>query len=290
MKRIHIVGSGPRTGTTLLAEVMHTCFKIDHHCEHEAPICTDEPKSGAIFLTKLPGEISSVKWPLRLNSELYVICVIRDPRDSIVSRHGSQPDVYWAGLRSWKEFCKIFPKLASRPRFIYFRYEDFVSEPNKIQRHIKENIPFLNETHKFSDYHLLATPSVDSIKALKSVRPIAPVGVGSWKKHLPRIKEQVSIHGDITSELIAHGYEMNSDWESALDGIEDREFPQNLPQFISVREHMRHAKTQWIEVFNILCRRINIDPRPIKVPFIFFKTFFKSLLKITLKPILIRFK
>jgi len=290
MKRIHIVGSGPRTGTTLLAEVMHTCFDIDHHCEHEAPICIDEPKSGAVFLTKEPGEILSIKWPLHLNPELYVICVIRDPRDSIVSRHGSQPDVYWTGLRYWKEFFKIFPKLASHPRFIYFTYEDFVSEPNKIQRYIKENIPFLNETHKFSDYHLVATPSENSIKALKSVRPIAPVGLGSWKQHLTRVKEQVSIHGDITSELIAHGYEMNADWESTLGGIEDREFPQNRPQFISLRDRIRHAKIQWIEVFNILCRRINIDPKPIKAPFIFLKAFLKSLLKITLKPILNRAK
>ena len=36
MKRIHIVGSGPRTGTTLMVKLMSTCFKIDHAVDHES--------------------------------------------------------------------------------------------------------------------------------------------------------------------------------------------------------------------------------------------------------------
>jgi hypothetical protein len=36
VKRIHIVGAGPRTGTTLLAESMAACFAIDVFEPHEA--------------------------------------------------------------------------------------------------------------------------------------------------------------------------------------------------------------------------------------------------------------
>ena len=56
MKRIHIIGSGPRTGTTLLAEAMTACFDIDQYVEHEARIFKDEPLKGNIFLTKYPSD------------------------------------------------------------------------------------------------------------------------------------------------------------------------------------------------------------------------------------------
>ena len=39
MERLHIVGLGPRTGTTLLAECMATCFEIDAFEPHEASLC-----------------------------------------------------------------------------------------------------------------------------------------------------------------------------------------------------------------------------------------------------------
>lgn len=282
MKRIHIIGSGPRTGTTLLAEVMHTCFQIDHHCEHEASICTDEPTSGEIFLTKQPGEISAVKWPLKLNPELYVLCIIRDPRDSIVSRHGSTPDSYWTGLRYWKQFVKLHPDLIGHPRFIYFKYEDFVSEPDEIQAYILRRLPFLRKLHNFTEYHFHSKPSKKSINALKSVRPIQPKGVGAWKKHLPRVKEQMHIHGDICSELIYYGYEENNDWAASLEGIHYVGFEQNRPQVIGFRDTWRHKKNQLLEVLNIILRRANIPPALIKRPFMLCA----SVAKKTVKPIL----
>lgn len=278
MKRIHIVGSGPRTGTTLLAEVMHTCFEIDHHCEHEASICTDEPTGGEIFLTKEPGEILSIKWPLKLNPNLYVICVIRDPRDSVVSSHGSQPNIYWTGLRYWKEFVKLFPYFARKPRFLYFKYEDFVTNPDEIQDYIKARIPFLKELHRFSEYHLVAKPSEASVKALKSVRPIAPAGLGAWKTQIPRVKEQVLKHGSITLDLIEHGYEENEAWESVLIGAETENFEQHRPQFIRWRDWIKHAGIQLIEVFNIVMRKLKVNPKPIKLPFLVVYKGFKNFL------------
>ena len=38
MRRIHIVGCGPRTGTTLMAELMGTCFDINASCQHEESV------------------------------------------------------------------------------------------------------------------------------------------------------------------------------------------------------------------------------------------------------------
>jgi len=264
MKRIHIIGSGPRTGTTLLAEVMHTCFNIDNHCEHEASIFTNEPKSGNIFLTKQPGEILAVKWPLRLNPNLYIICIIRDPRDTVVSSHGRQPDVYWTGLRYWKQFVKLHPRLSMHPRFISFHYEDFVSYPDKIQAKIMDAIPSLEKTHKFSEYHLYARPSSKSLNALKSIRPISPSGVGVWIRHLARIKEQITIHGSISDELIQHGYENDYNWEKCLVDVDFTRFKQNRPQFIRLRDRLEHQSHQLLEVLNILLRTLKSSLRQSK--------------------------
>ena len=66
MKRIHIVGSGPRTGTTLIAEMMIACFEIDLHTEHEDSIYTWPPYRGNIFLTKKPRDILVIEPILRI--------------------------------------------------------------------------------------------------------------------------------------------------------------------------------------------------------------------------------
>ena len=104
MKRIHIVGSGPRTGTTFLAEMMIACFAIDVHTEHEDSIYTWLPYVGDIFLTKKPRDILVIEPVLRIMRNLYVIYMARDPRDMIVSKHEKDPDRYWANLKFWKTY------------------------------------------------------------------------------------------------------------------------------------------------------------------------------------------
>ena len=41
MRRIHIVGSSPRTGTTLLTELLTCCFQPEGFCEHELSIFSE---------------------------------------------------------------------------------------------------------------------------------------------------------------------------------------------------------------------------------------------------------
>lgn len=260
MKRIHIVGCGPRTGTTLLAEVMAACFHIDHTCEHEASICADQPKEGNCFLTKDPGDMANVGLPLALNPELYVVCIIRDPRDSVVSFHKKSPGEYWTGLRFWKLFVRKYDKLSKHPRFILIKYEDLVRNPNRIQRLLTDQMPFLAVKHRFTEYHLMANPSELSVKALKELRPIDPNSIGNWKKHLPRIKQQILIHGSISEELIRFGYEPDKSWECILDGIREKNYKTVRPEFIGCWDVIRHKNRELKESINILIRRVGLDP------------------------------
>ena len=85
MKHIHITGTSPRTGTTLMAEAMIACFEIDEYTDHEDPIYSLPRGNPDIFLTKNPQDTLVAKSFLRLFPDLYIICMIRDPRDIIVS-------------------------------------------------------------------------------------------------------------------------------------------------------------------------------------------------------------
>jgi len=265
MKRIHIIGSGPRTGTTLLAEVMSVCLNIDQTVAHEARIYKDEPLVGNIFLTKYPSDYYAINLPLKLNPNLYVVCIIRDPRDAIVSKHGSKPNTYWAGLRYWKLFVPYWNKLSKHSRFITINYEEFVSNPDGIQNYLLKKIPFLKDNEKFSNYHKIALPNAKAINALKGVRPIKPVGIGSWKNDTSRILGQVTLHGDISDDLIKFGYEKNKNWLSFLNNVKPDFTPSHWPEYFTKKDLRKRKFGEKREVVNILLRRIGINPTKLKI-------------------------
>lgn len=159
MKRIHIVGLSPRTGTTLMAEAMKTCFSIDCYASHEMQILSRPKNDCNIFLTKAPSDIIIVGPSLRVDPDLYVICMIRDPRDIICSKHKKDPDRYWASLKYWTYCSKVYDRLVGHPRFLPIRYESFVSNPDETQKFIEQCIPFLEKTSLFSQYHQSGTIS-----------------------------------------------------------------------------------------------------------------------------------
>jgi hypothetical protein len=166
----------------------------------------------------------SVLLPLAIDTNLQVICLVRDPRDAAVSRHGSRPDAYWCGFRYWKLFLRHHQQLVSNLRVMLVRYEDLTREPDAVQARLAGFLPFLEMRHLFSEFHRVARPHGRSVEALREVRPIAPSGIGAWRQHLPRIKQQIEIHGSVTPSLVAHGYEPDAAWERVLDGVEAKDF------------------------------------------------------------------
>ena len=177
MQRIHVVGVSPRSGTTLLAECMITCFEIDAFEKHESPICAHR-RDVAVYLTKKPDDIHVVGPRLRIDRNLHVIALMRDPRDIVVSKHHQDPDVYWAPLRIWKSRIGIVRRLSHQKRFMLIRYEDLVREPDAVQESLTVRMPFLEKKAPFSAFHALATPSRKSLDALGGLRAILPVIVG----------------------------------------------------------------------------------------------------------------
>lgn len=218
-RHLHIVSCSPRSGTTLLHEAMVTCFRIDKHYDHEIRFNLVDIEDDQVLLTKRPKDVMYM--PAVIDDPgVYVIYVMRDPRDVIVSRHGKNKDMYYSNIRLWREMHGYARSLFGHERFLEIRYEDFVTDPDATQDKIAEKFPWLEKTHNFSEYHEHAEVSEKSITAMHSVRPIAPTSVGVWRKHLGRIKGQQMIHGSLTPDLIDCGYETSGAWERKLESVE----------------------------------------------------------------------
>lgn len=259
VNRIHITSSGPRTGSTLLMEVMKTCFQIDCSCKHEASLAQSNSSFGKCntVITKQPSSTHRLRKLLDRISNLYVICIIRDPRDMVVSYHGRIEDKYYCGLNYWKAFIKHYPELIEHPRFIVVQYEEFTQNPDKVQEFLQSKIPFLSKKCDFSEYHLHANPDPNSVKALKTLRPIESKGIGNWKNHLPRLKQQLEKHGSISDSLKTFNYEQNSDWLGRLDGV-------NLEYFSTFKDEnsikKMSLKSYFLTRFNFFWESIGLNP------------------------------
>jgi hypothetical protein len=219
-RHLHIVACSPRTGTTLLHEVIVTCFKIDKHYDHEIRFHLVTGEDGQLVITKRPKDTMYMPAVLDDDPELFVIYLLRDPRDTICSRHGKDKSIYYSNIRLWRQMHGYARQMQGHERFLEVRYEDFVSNPDATQQMIMKHFPWLEKKHAFSEYHEYAQVSEKSRTAMHSVRPIAPTSVGRWRQNLGRIKAQQMIHGSLTPELIECGYEDSDAWEKVLDDVE----------------------------------------------------------------------
>ncbi len=125
-------------------------------------------------------------------------------------------------------------------------------------------MPFLTMKAPFSRYHEVAKPSDDSIDALRGIRPIAPVGIGNFRKHLPRVAGQLELHGDITKDLIEFGYESDDQWLSLLQDVESDLSPSHLAEHFEKGDIRLLRRGVGKEIIKILLRRVGIRPYKIK--------------------------
>lgn len=218
---IHIVGCSPRSGTTLMQEMMVTCFEIAHYCEHERSLFKEELRSCGVTCTKHPREILYAAGALRANANLHVIYMVRDPRDVIVSRHANSPGQYFAGLGFYLRADRYAARLANHPRFVVVRYEDLVQAPDAVQDYIEQRLPFLKREHPFSAFHLHAKVSEDSSQALNGVRPPSAKDIGKWRHHQLRVSAQFKKFPSAVEVLIRHGYEDDAKWMMGLPEADD---------------------------------------------------------------------
>ncbi len=222
-KHIHVIGSSPRSGTTLLNEMMVCCFQVDRHYPHERAIFrTPKPKPGELLVTKRPKDALFMDPIIASNRDVYCIYVVRDPRDVVVSRHGDSGDQYYISLAWWKLVYRQSQQLLQNPRVMKIKYEDLVADPNSVQQQIMDKFPFIRERllHDFSDYYLYSNASDKAKRAMNQRREVTASSVSNWRKHLPRLAGQLHLYGGISEELKAYGYEADDNWLAELEGVE----------------------------------------------------------------------
>lgn len=237
MHRIHVVGVSARSGTTLMAECMRICFDIDGYEKHESPLWKMR-RGISIYLTKSPQDIMYMGPRFALDPRLTIICMMRDPRDVVVSKHRKGPGQYFTSLGRWKYRNNFIGKHIHHDRFILVKYEDFIKNPDAIQNYLMSRIKYLKKTRSFSEFHENSGISEKSAEALGGIRPFNQNNTSNWKKHLPRLVDQINKYGKITDDLIHYGYEKDGRWADELISVEplknhprDKRVTKNLVKF-----------------------------------------------------------
>ncbi len=223
-QRLHIVGC-PRSGTTLLAELMAVCFQNDGFCEHEMSIFTPAPSDAQSYFSKKPTDIRYIMKLLLGDPNLIVMCLYRDPRAVVSSIHKSKQGMYFCNYLEWKSCQVAAEALQDHDRFLLVSYEDLTAAPDEVQARIVQRFPMLEKKHDFTGYEKIANPSEKSKNALGGVRPIDTKRQQGWREHLPRVKAEIEKYPEFARDIIAWGYEKDDGWRKVLEGIESKEFP-----------------------------------------------------------------
>lgn len=252
MKQVHVVGVSPRTGTTLMAELMSHCFDFDGYADHELSFYFQPVERVQKLCTKKPSDLWLAHRALKWRNNLWIICMVRDPRDVVVSRHSKRPDLYWSNLGIIHRRMPYLMKARRQSRFMIVRYEDLVSDPDQVQGVLQSKMAFLTKTADFSRFHEVVKPTRGAVEALSGVRPISTSSIGRWHSELPRLKAQIDRFGRIDSLIRELGYEHDDAWLSELDSViadngkgyfEDNPAPM-------IRNRVRDAREYWL-----LCRQ-----------------------------------
>ena len=253
MIRIHITGA-PRSGTTLMQALMVRSFANLVAPRGEVRLWDRVPREG-IVCTKNPGDTALASKVLPLDKSLHVIFMIRDPRDVIVSRHYSAPDLFFTNLRVWHGEADVARRMRGHPRFHVVRYEDLVEAPDEAQAAITRAIGFLVKKAPFSTFTGEGIEAEVEADALNRPRAVEPSRLGAWRDHMGRVKQQIKIHGSIDQSLIDFSYEKNSGWMEELHYIERDETPSLTPETLTPAKATSRAIKRQLHAVAYLRRR-----------------------------------
>lgn len=238
---MHVVGC-PRSGTTLMMEMLATCYEHDRHCEHEETFFTVPDIKSGLYLSKQPNDVNWIEPVARMDDSAFFVAMIRDPRSVVTSLHSGHEGMYFANYRIWKKAERSISKLARYPNVMVVRFEALTENPDQVQEWLEQAFPFLVRKHRFSEYHCHASVSSGAESALGGVRPVSGDVNTGWQKHLSRLKQQVRQHPALVNDLIRWGYERDGKWQDVLEEVAPIRYPCRYPDR---HTPLRYLETAW---------------------------------------------
>ncbi len=223
--RLHVVGSSPRSGTTLAFELIAACFDVERLGHHEVSLFTRHLEAHKPYASKRPNDLIHAVRMIDWDRNLHVLYMQRDPRDVVVSQHGSRPGEYWCDFDVWARNHELITQWRAHPRIVECRYEDLVRDPDRVQAELMVRFPFLQRLHAFSEFETVAQTSEAANKALGGVRKVSPSSLGNWHRALPRLAAQIDEHPRFAAMLVDAGYEADTRWLDCLVGVERNRKP-----------------------------------------------------------------
>ncbi len=225
LRRLHVVGC-PRSGTTLMMELLWLSYDLGGRCEHELSLFDEPMIPKDLYLTKKPSDTYRLEQLLRIDADLYVIAMQRDPRAVISSRHVRRPGEYYCDFARWQLHQDAIEALRGHPRFVAVKFETLLADPDLIQRTLETQLNCLSGKQggtrraRFSEYPDGEHVTAAARQALNGVRPFDTSRLTSWHAHLPRVKQQLASFTAMQSYLERLKYCDDASWQEILSTVE----------------------------------------------------------------------
>jgi hypothetical protein len=208
--RIFVFGCA-RSGTTLLLNLLRTFDGVSvldgEHCVREL---VADPSAGWVAAKRrahcadhLPADLPDLR-------PVWIIDILRDPRDVVTSRLATFPGFYCDYPR-WERDVRLAAALRGQHlRMLHLRYEHLVTAGDQVQQDLGEVLG-LEACVPFSSHLSVMPTQVSRITriTLGGVRPLSSERVGRWRcdpAALDRVAEQLRMHPGMESSLQAAAY------------------------------------------------------------------------------------
>ncbi len=231
----------PRSGTSLLYNMLATCLPSFHHDDFEHS-CLEYVGQWRDVLSKRPLDIFKIErlaHKNKLGKRLLVIVLIRDPRDIVTSRHPRVPDDYFIG---WEHCYRVDGPKGPEPvhpgireiaaeiervdalaqvDLVRVRYEDLVADPEGVQAKLAAATGLVFEG-AFSDFHTAeqlayryeGEQAARDPALVREDQPVDASRAGKWRapEHRTRVREEFAAHRGLLALVHEYAYETNDTW------------------------------------------------------------------------------
>ncbi len=239
----HIAICGhPRSGSTLLHQLLVACLPSYGHFDREVPFARASAVSHDRLISKRPLDVHQPQDFLEAGPRrLSVLITVRDPRAMLVSRHARVPDDYFyhadflyfappersaepslPGLIDVHEACMrlsaMLVERGSRPFLV--RYEALLEQPDVVQAALGRYLD-VTFSRSFSAVDLEEETAAGMSDALNGARPLDLSRLAPWRapEHRTRVSEQFQRFPELFEVMEELGYEW-SDEDLSLFGLE----------------------------------------------------------------------